>query len=112
MDGNDNKTDTTEVTACAIEHLQVSQSHPERDVVILDTETGKIGMFGYFCAKERWHFMFVPPEFRDEVPLEAVRRHLMEKHQAVLRTIPGDRISNRGVAVQQPDEIRPRPHLS
>ena len=112
MDGSSDRQNTETVTACAIEHLQMNESHPERDIVILDTDGGKIGMFGYFCEKERWHFMFVPPEFRDEIALEAVRRHLMDKHQAVLRTIPGDRISHTGVAVQQSDEIGPRPHLS
>jgi hypothetical protein len=92
--GNEPHDFTTQTgVATKIEHLRLSNRHPERDILVIETSNGVVALFGYFGKDQYWHFMIVPPEFREEQMLAHVRNHLLWKHKAVLCIIPGDTIN-------------------
>lgn len=96
-------------TARVVVQVKLSNRHPEREILVIDTPTGAVALFGYFYPADHWHFMIVPPEFREEVILGYVKGHLLSTHQATLRTIPGDTINLSAFEMRALPLYRPRP---
>jgi len=80
------------IVRCIV-HVMLSQEHPERDIIIIDTTIGTVALFGYFDAVRQWHYMVVPPEFRNPEVLSALTDYLQQAQRATLRCIEGDTIN-------------------
>jgi hypothetical protein len=103
MDGGEEKESDAEkeefesVMTCrvkCIESFQLNAMHPERHVLVMHDLNGTpLAMFGYYDVLQMWHFMIVPPEFREARVLERLQADLFARHGAILRYVPGDTIN-------------------